>query len=97
MTIQDVTTDIVGISEKVDPIGHSFKFVFEEGVVNVDGTGSATVVTNDDSDTECALHMKLKTYEKLKAGKLSPTMALMMGKVKVKGDMSIALKLKNYI
>ncbi len=97
MTVADITNDVKDVSAKVDPIGHTFKFVFEDGVVFVDGTGSTTVVDNEDRDAECELHMKLATYEKLKSGKMNPTMALMMGKVKVKGDMGIALKLQNYI
>ncbi len=97
MTVEEITTQIQDISAKVDPVGHTFKFVFDDEVIFVDGTGDKTVVSNDDGDAECALHMKLETFEKLKAGKLSPTMALMTGKVKVKGDMSIALKLQNYL
>ncbi len=97
MTVQEVANDVREISDRVDPIGHTFKFVFDEGVVHVDGTGASTVVKEEEDEAECALHMKLKTYEKLKSGKLSATMALMLGKVRVKGDMAIALKLQNYV
>ena len=88
---------MIKTADGADPVGATFKFVFEEGVIHVDGTGDPAIVTNEDKDATCALHMKMATYEKLKGGKLSPTMALMTGKVKVKGDMSIALKLQNYL
>ena len=97
MTLEYATQDMIKTADGADPVGATFKFVFEEGVIHVDGTGDPAIVTNEDKDADCALHMKMATYEKLKAGKLSPTMALMTGKVKVKGDMSIALKLQNYL
>ena len=97
MTLEEATKDIINTSDGADPVGATFKFVFEEGTIHVDGTGDPAIVTNEDKEADCALHMKMATYEKLKSGKLSPTMALMTGKVKVKGDMSIALKLQNYI
>ena len=99
MTVQDVTNDVKAIAADAEPVGATFKFVFTdtEGVVHVDATGDSSIVTNDDKEADCEMHMKLETYEKLKSGKLSPTMALMMGKVKVKGDMGVALKLQSYI
>ena len=97
MTLEDATLDMIKTADGADPVGATFKFVFEDGVIHVDGTGDPAVVTNEDKEVDCALHMKIATYAKLKSGKLSPTMALMTGKVKVKGDMSIALKLQNYL
>ena len=97
MTLEDATQDMIKTAEGADPVGAVFKFVFEDGVIHVNGTGDPAIVTNNDDEADCALHMKIDTYRKLKAAKLSPTMALMTGKVKVKGDMSIALKLQNYL
>ena len=98
MTLAEITTEIETVAASARSLGASFKFVFKEGgVVHVDGNGEEAVICNDDLDADCALHMKLETYQKLKSGKMNPTMALMLGKVKVKGDMSIALKLQDYI
>ncbi|HMQ49634.1 MAG TPA: SCP2 sterol-binding domain-containing protein [Saprospiraceae bacterium] len=98
MTLEEITKDIRDISDRVEPIGAAFKFVFHEGgIIHVDGSGDTTIVTNEDGEAQCALKMKMETYEKLKTKKLSATMALMLGKVKVEGDMGLALKLQNYI
>jgi putative sterol carrier protein len=39
--------------------------------------------------------MSLANFEKMLGGDLDPTTAFMMGKLKVEGDMSIAMKLSS--
>ena len=86
MTLAEITNEIESVAASARSLGASFKFVFKEGgVIHVDGNGEKAVICNDDLDADCALHMKLETYKKLKSGKINPTMALMLGKVKVKG------------
>ena len=97
MTIQDITEKITEEATTVKPIGHTVKFAFGDEVIHVDGTGETSIVTNEDKDAECTISMKMETFEKLKSGKLNPMMAMMTGKVKIKGDLSIAMKLQSYL
>ena len=97
MTIQDITEKIKDAASSVKPLGHTVKFVFGDQTIHVDGTGDESIVTNEDKDAECTISMKMETFEKLKSGKLNPMMAMMTGKVKIKGDMGIAMKLQNYL
>ncbi|ADZ69196.1 SCP-2 sterol transfer family [Polymorphum gilvum SL003B-26A1] len=61
----------------------------DAGVIRVDGT----LVTNEDVPSDCTVMISAGTLASLLAGELNPTMAFMMGKIKVAGDMSVAMKL----
>jgi putative sterol carrier protein len=53
-------------------------------------------VNNDGADeADCTIIMSLDNFEEMLAGDLNPTTAFMMGKLKVEGDMSIAMKLSS--
>ncbi len=57
-------------------------------VVLADGT-AATV----DRDTDCTITLTADNLTKLLAGKLNPMTGVMMGKLKVSGDIGVAMKL----
>ena len=61
----------------------------DEGVIVVsDGTAST-----EDQDTDCTSRMTLDNLVKLLTGKLNPMTGVMTGKLKVSGDMGVAMKL----
>ena len=73
------------------------KFVIDDGVIYVDGRSSPNTVSNEDLEAECTITMSSEDFEALLAGELDPTMAFMTGKLKVDGNMSVAMNLKNVI
>ena len=83
-----------GINGKDIQLGKTVKFDFEgEGVVFIDGSTEVGAVTDEDKDADCTLTMSVDTWEEMKAGSLDGTSAFMQGKLKVSGDMSVAMKL----
>lgn len=72
------------------PLDNSIKFdCGDDGAISlVDGTAHL-----DDMDTDCTIRISGANLEKLIAGKLNPMTAFAMGKIKVSGDMSVAMKL----
>lgn len=61
----------------------------EDGVIVLqDGA-----LSRDDTDTDCTIKMSRSNLEKLMTGDLNPMTAFMMGKIKVSGDMSVAMRL----
>ncbi len=52
---------------------------------------------SEPEQSDITLQMKDKDFMKLSEGNLNPTMAYMSGKLKVRGDLSLALKLQTLL
>ena len=83
----------------VDPIGATIKFVLDGKAIMIDGTGDSNVVSAVDNDAEATttITTSIDTLEKLRSGDLNPMMAVMGGKVAIKGDMGLAMKLQSLL
>ena len=51
-------------------------------------------MNNEDLPADCTIVVSKDDFEAMGDGKLDPTMAFMQGKIKVNGDMSVAMKLQ---
>lgn len=94
MDLVDVTKVFEENAQKAVGMDGSLKFVLDEGFVHVDFTGDQPSVTNDDKDADCTITTNIKTLDAIRSGKQNPMMAVMTGKVKIKGDMGLAMKLQ---
>ncbi|WP_417687227.1 SCP2 sterol-binding domain-containing protein [Roseibium sp.] len=75
-------------------IDESVKFdLGDTGAIFVQGS----TVTNDDADADCTITMSPEDLSDMLAGELNPTAAFMGGKLKVDGDMSVAMKLGSIV
>lgn len=95
MDIGEVTkriTEAVGVDSG---LGKTLKFDFgAAGKIFIDGVSKPNTVSNDDKAADCTLQLGWDDFLNMAQGKLDPTMAFMQGKLKVLGDMSIAMKLQ---
>lgn len=74
----------------------TLKFDFsEDGIIFVDASTVPNVVNNEDEDADCTIKISVENFEKLAGGDLDPTTAFMMGKLKIEGNMGIAMKLQS--
>jgi len=64
-------------------------------IVLRDGTGEAGPGFAENPNT--TISMSASDFVGLATGKLDPTMAFMTGKLKVRGDMALAMKLQNLL
>jgi len=83
---------VAALKEKLGDGGFdsSVKFAIDgEGSVVVDGDG----VRASDEDVSCTLSADADTFQAMMDGSLNPTAAFMTGKLKVDGDMGVAMKL----
>lgn len=68
-----------------------------DGVVVLDGKSVPGTVSNENVDTDCTVAITLENLSALLTGDLEPTTGFMMGKFKVSGDMSVAMKLQRFV
>jgi putative sterol carrier protein len=99
-TRQENSVSVQEIAEKIKSrvassgFDRSVKFdTGSDGVIVIDG---ATVSTSD-APTDCTIKLSLDDLDSLIAGDLNPTMAFMTGKIKVEGDMTVAMALSQLI
>jgi putative sterol carrier protein len=81
---------------KVEGAGFTKSVKFDcgaDGVIVIDG---ATVSTTDAS-ADCTITLSKDDLESMSAGELNPTSAFMQGKLKVDGDMSVAMALSQVL
>jgi len=93
MNLQELTDQIRAKATHADSLNATAKLVTDQGVVYIDATQSPVVVSNDDKPADCDLHVSVDNLVKMGTGELNPMMAFMTGKLKVKGDMGIAMKM----
>jgi putative sterol carrier protein len=80
---------------KLDGLTASYRFdIAGAGSWRVDIADRSAAVSESDEGGDCVIRMKDEVFTKLRRGEQSPTTGFMMGKIKVDGDMSLALKLK---
>ncbi len=95
-TIEEITE---GMKDRIGEdcgLDATLKFDFgDDGLVHVDATTVPNVVSNDDNDAECTIKITKENFLGLVNGDLDPTTAFMMGKLKIEGNMGIAMKLQS--
>jgi putative sterol carrier protein len=68
-----------------------------DGVAYIDGKSVPNTVSNDNKDADCTVAITLENLAALMTGELEPATGFMMGKFKVSGDMSVAMKLQRVV
>ena len=98
MSLEQVTE---GMRERVGEdsgLGASLKFDFGDiGVVYIDGAATPNTVHNEDIDADCTISITLEDFMSMVNGELDGTTAFMTGKLKVAGDMGIAMKIQSVL
>jgi putative sterol carrier protein len=68
-----------------------------DGVAVIDGRAVPNTVDNTDREADCTVAITLENLAALLSGELEPATGFMMGRFKVSGDMSVALKLQRVV
>jgi putative sterol carrier protein len=80
------------------PLGGTLKFdLSEAGAIFIDGSGADNLVSTNNAPADCTVSMSAEDFAELIAGRLAPTSAFMQGKMKVDGDMGVAMKLSQLV
>ena len=90
-TLEEITDRMRQAVGADSGLGSTVKFDFKgEGFIFIDGG----TVSNEDAPADCTIIMSKDDFEQMGQGKLDPTMAFMQGKLKINGDMGVAMKLQ---
>ncbi len=90
--LQEVT-QIMSANNAFVP-GKRIKFDFgDDGAILLDGV--AETVTSDNADADTVIKMSFDNFKKLAKGELNAAGAFMMGKIKISGDMGLAMQLQS--
>ena len=82
-------------SSKLEGIDATYRFDTEgEGSWHVTIADGNARVAQSTADADCVVRASVETFEKIMRGKQNPATAVMLGKLKIEGDMTLALKLK---
>jgi putative sterol carrier protein len=98
MNLQDCTENLRAKVGDASGLNATLKFdCGEEGVVYLDGVSVPNTVSNDNNEAACTIGITLENLAALLSGELEPATGFMMGKFKVSGDMSVAMKLQRVV
>ncbi len=94
-------SDLVSITQRVrtavgeeSGLGACVKFNFgSDGFLYIDGKAQPNQVSNVDAPSDITLAVSMENFERIIDKKLNPKFALMTGKMRLKGDIRIAMRL----
>ena len=77
-------------------LGKTLKFdLGDDGVITIDGKSTPNTVSNENGEADCTVKLSSDNFGKLLEGKGNPMTMFMTGKIKVTGDMGVAMKLQS--
>lgn len=97
MTLQELTDKMKAGAGSKSAFGNTVKFATPEGCIYIDGKSSPVAVGNDDKPADCTIKMSLGDLVDMVGGKLDGMTAFMTGKLKIEGDMGVAMKLQSIL
>lgn len=94
MDLAELTSKASSAMEAGGDFTKKVKFDFGDvGKLFIDG--EAGTATNEDGEADATISVDWDDFKKLAAGEMDGTMAFMQGKLKVAGDMSVAMQLQS--
>lgn len=94
MNIEQIKNDLKLKLSMAPPLNAVVKFdCGDEGLLIIDGNQNPATISSDNQDADLTLRANLDVFLGLINGTQDPTMAFMMGKLKISGPMPLAMKL----
>ncbi len=98
MSIDIIETKIKEKMAFADNLNAKIKLDFkDEGIVLIDATQTPATISSEDGEADLTLSSSIEIFTQILEGTQDPNIAFMMGKLKVKGSMSLAMKLNSIL
>lgn len=98
MSLEDITARIKQKIGMAAGLNAKVKFDFgTDGLIFVDNTQKPALISHEEAEADTTLICSIDTFRKILDGEQDPNIAFMMGKLKVKGNMGIAMKLNGIL
>ncbi|MFN8300550.1 MAG: acyl-CoA dehydrogenase family protein [Chitinophagales bacterium] len=97
MAFESIVTDLTARAANAPALGKTLKFDFGDNKIHIDGTGAGNIVSTEDKEADCVIGVAQDDLLGMMSGSLNPMTAFMSGKIKVKGDMGVAMKLQGLL
>ncbi len=92
---ESILTGVKSKAEAADALGKTLKFDFGGKQIYIDGNGDTNAVSDVDNSADCTINISMDDFRGLVKGDLNPMTAVMSGKIKIDGDMGVAMKLQS--
>ena len=101
MTVESAREFFEGLPGRIDPeragaLDASYRFdIAGSGSWRLEADGERAIVTESDAPADCVIRTDENTFLRIVRGEQSPMGAYMTGKVRVEGDLGLALRLRD--
>jgi len=94
-SFQIMLSNVTEKLQQTPAIGSTLKFDFNDQQIYIDGKGASNQVSHQDHEADCSIKLSMEHFKSLLSGNLNPMGAVMSGKIKIDGDMGVAMKLQS--
>ena len=94
-SFQIMLSNVTEKLQQTPAIGSTLKFDFDDQQIYIDGKGASNQVSHQDHEADCSIKLSMEHFKSLLSGNLNPMGAVMSGKIKIDGDMGVAMKLQS--
>tara|TARA_Y100000768_G_scaffold385890_1_gene373000 strand:- start:825 stop:1124 length:300 start_codon:yes stop_codon:yes gene_type:complete len=96
MNLNDITAKVKELSSKSsDKIESKIKFIFNDGCIFIDDTVNPTIINNENQEADCTITISNDDFGKILNKEMDSMGAFMSGKMKISGEMTVAMKLSS--
>ena len=96
MNLENYLSEIQKRAAEKPALGNTIKFNIGGTNLFIDGN-NGNAVSMEDKDADCTISMSQEDFIALVTKQLNPMMAMMSGKIKLSGDMGVAMKLQGLL
>jgi putative sterol carrier protein len=96
MSLESVTQEMAQLFGRASKVGKTVKFLLDEGTVFIDLTGDQPAISNEDKAADMTITTSSDTLRGIRNGSINPMMAMMTGKLKISGDMALAMQMQSW-